>query len=254
MSQRMAEPAEATAAVASDPKAQDVMPAHPEAIVTQVIRDDPEMVHISNFISKEEAEHLIASAEGRWMRSTVTRGSASSLLGEKADAAEAGEQPLEAQEVYSQRNTSWQVRFPFDESAVVESVLARVATVAGCSLENVERLVLVRYMPGETFMKHHDGAQRPKTVFVYLNDVKEGGETQFPHLGLKVRPKCGTAMMWSNILPRTDETSEAAADRRMDHEALPPGEDCIKYGMNAFVNARPQRNCQNIKIVQQGGA
>mmetsp|Transcript_49382 Transcript_49382/g.117497 ORF Transcript_49382/g.117497 Transcript_49382/m.117497 type:complete len:259 (+) Transcript_49382:62-838(+) len=234
-------------------------PAHPKAIITQVIKEDPEMVHISNFVSQEEAEHLLHLAEGRWIRSTVTRGLASELLGEKCDVSheegvEAEQRPQASQEVFSERNTSSHVRLGYGESVVVERILARVATVTGYPLENVEKLVMVRYMPGETFMLHHDGAHRPKTVFVYLNDVSDGGETTFPYLGLKVRPKMGTAMMWQNNVPRSDEIGEAIADRRMDHEAVPPADGCIKYGMNAFVSERPQRDCSNIRIVKQGGA
>jgi len=30
----------------------------------------------------------------------------------------------------------------------------------------------------------------------YLNDVEEGGETEFPHFGLKIKPKAGKTIIW----------------------------------------------------------
>mmetsp|Transcript_9645 Transcript_9645/g.34313 ORF Transcript_9645/g.34313 Transcript_9645/m.34313 type:complete len:262 (+) Transcript_9645:42-827(+) len=235
------------------------------AIKAKTVCEDPKMVHFTDFLSPDEAAHLLRLAEGRWVRSTVTRGSASALLRqapnctpqsegcapsaceEKSPAEE--EVPEAPREVQSQTCTSSSCRLDYEESLVVERVIARAATVAGFPLEHVEKLVLVRYRPGETFKLHHDGAMRPKTVFAYLNDVPEGGETRFPHLGLQVRPSLGTAVMWPNVIGSGED---AEADRRMDHEALPPAEGYVKYGVNCFVNARPQRDCSHIKLVHIG--
>ncbi|KAF4693732.1 hypothetical protein FOZ60_010130 [Perkinsus olseni] len=81
---------------------------------------------------------------------------------------------------------------------------------------------------------HHDGAFRPWTVFVTLNDISRdaGGETLFPALGLKIRPKAGTALVWPNCL----ENGEA--DERVVHEALAP-RGVRKYAINCFVNEKP---------------
>merc|ERR1712187_547176 len=40
------------------------------------------------------------------------------------------------------------------------------------------------------------GLQRQATLLLYLNDVREGGETRFDHLGVSVRPKIGTALLF----------------------------------------------------------
>ena len=39
-------------------------------------------------------------------------------------------------------------------------------------------------------------ARRFLVFFVYLNDVKEGGETEFPTLDLQVSPECGTILVF----------------------------------------------------------
>lgn len=282
----------------------------PTVLKAKEILDDPKMTHFTDFLSPEECQHLIDIAEGRWIRSTVTRGSASALLTGKqnpgqaqqsfqkstpktqeqvaqAPAEEAKEVASEAanvaakgaaepggvdvthlmsgedvkkfetcapQEVQSTRCTSRTVRLEYNESQIVERIIARVASVTGHRMDHIEQLVLVRYAPGETFMLHHDGGHRPMTVFMYLNDCEEGGETYFPNLGFKIRPSTGTAVMWSNVVD--DGEGNQVADRRMDHEAVPPG-DCVtyKYGMNCFVNKDLQRDCGHIKIVQrQAGA
>ena len=41
-----------------------------------------------------------------------------------------------------------------------------------------------------------DSAMRFLVLFVYLNDVEEGGETEFPELDLTVTPKCGTMLLF----------------------------------------------------------
>ena len=42
----------------------------------------------------------------------------------------------------------------------------------------------------------YESARRFLVFFVYLNDVEEGGETEFVSLDLKVTPKCGTILVF----------------------------------------------------------
>lgn len=210
----------------------------PAQIKAQLVNDAPEMMLYFDFLSPQEAEHLVRLADGRWKRSTTSRAKASELLGSE-DKASRGV------ETEGETRTSSSVFFDFDEDPVVNRVAARVAHCAGFPLSHVEPLALIRYRPGEYFKQHHDGSMRAKTVFVYVNTVEpgSGGETYFPNLGLKIRPKACTAVMWGNRLP------DGSADRRVDHEAMPlVGEDCVKYGMNCFVNIKPQRDTSNIQI------
>jgi len=218
----------------------------PPCIMASVIHQDPKVMHYTGFLSAEEAAHIIALAEGRWVRSTVTRGSAKNLHRNGAESSSSSSNaapPMESVDIESDTCTSWTVRFGWEESPIVERIYARAAVVAECPLENLEHLVLVRYKKGQVFKRHHDGAMRPKTVFIYLNDVAEGGETYFPELGFRIRPALGTAAMWYN-------TIDGVADRRVDHEARPPAEGYEKFAMNCFVNAKPQRDCSHIQLVQ----
>ena len=41
-----------------------------------------------------------------------------------------------------------------------------------------------------------DSAMRFLVLFVYLNNVEEGGETEFPDLDLTISPECGTMLLF----------------------------------------------------------
>ena len=73
-----------------------------------------------------------------------------------------------------------------------------------------------RYEPGQQFKGHFDyfntdteywpreskmGGQRCWTAMVYLNEVEEGGSTDFSQMGLSVPPQAGMLLMWNNMLP-----------------------------------------------------
>ena len=73
-----------------------------------------------------------------------------------------------------------------------------------------------RYAVGQEFKPHHDwfdtseeywtpdvaaGGQRAWTTMVYLNNVLEGGATEFPRANIAVPPQAGTLIAWNNALP-----------------------------------------------------
>ena len=59
-----------------------------------------------------------------------------------------------------------------------------------------------KYSPGGHFASIH--AERTSyrhlhrmfAWMTYLNDVGDGGETEFTHFGLKIRPRCGQTLIW----------------------------------------------------------
>lgn len=63
------------------------------------------------------------------------------------------------------------------------------------------------------------------TVFMYLNDVEEGGGTHFGRLGITVQPKKGKVVIWPSVL---DEDPEEL-DERTHHEALPVTKVRVRY-------------------------
>ena len=62
-----------------------------------------------------------------------------------------------------------------------------------------------KYLPNEGYFKTHcenDGVldgyceRRVLAWMIYLNDVEDGGETEFPHQKEKVKPTRGTCLLW----------------------------------------------------------
>ena len=81
------------------------------------------------------------------------------------------------------------------------------------SIEQGEEVQAQRYLPGQEFKEHTDwfdssldynqvhltSGQRTWTLMIYLNDVEEGGETEFTELGYSFKPKKGKAIVWNNL-------------------------------------------------------
>eukprot|EP00930_Biecheleria_cincta_P045556 TRINITY_DN31398_c0_g1_i1.p1 TRINITY_DN31398_c0_g1~~TRINITY_DN31398_c0_g1_i1.p1 ORF type:complete len:241 (-),score=48.28 TRINITY_DN31398_c0_g1_i1:20-715(-) len=209
----------------------------PRKILASSISEDPKVLLYQDFVSEAEVAHLLQLCEGRWERSMVSKGLASELHGTNDGSKSVGE------EAVGETRTSSSVHLSWDETIVTERIAARVASVTGSQLAQVEPLVMLRYEPGQFFKMHHDGSMRPSTVFVYLNGLEPGGggETHFPHLGFQVKPSACTAIMWHN------RNEDGSADLRMKHEAKPVISG-IKYAMNCFVNINVQRDTSNIIV------
>jgi hypothetical protein len=71
-----------------------------------------------------------------------------------------------------------------------------------------EELRLKRYWPGgeDEFPDHvdvgdHASARRFVAALLYLNDVEEGGETEFPLWGQQIQPRAGSVMVFPPLWP-----------------------------------------------------
>lgn len=67
----------------------------------------------------------------------------------------------------------------------------------------LEQIRIKRYLNNgkEQFKEHVDvgnynSARRFLVFFLYLNTVEEGGETTFPSLNLRIKPKCGSILVF----------------------------------------------------------
>lgn len=71
-----------------------------------------------------------------------------------------------------------------------------------------EELRMKRYLPNDSdeFPPHvdvmdHASARRFLVAFFYLNDVEDGGETEFPGLELGFKPKAGSLLLFPPLWP-----------------------------------------------------
>jgi len=100
----------------------------------------------------------------------------------------------------------------------------------GIPIENMETIHVVKYEVGGEYKDHQDffhpgepyyddcmsrGGQRIKSVLFYLNDEFEGGETNFPMKGIKVKPVKSKAIIWDNI------NEDGTLDYESIHAGLP---------------------------------
>jgi len=206
----------------------------PAKIQAYVVSKDPHMTVIPHFFSPAECEHLIGLVDGCWNPS---------LVGQATYSSEEEYSKGDLENTLSKTRTSWSCMLRYAQTSIVERLEHRLAHVSGLPLEQLERLNMVRYAPGELFNEHHDGKFRPRTVFVYLNDLPEddlAGDTFFPVLGLSFRPRRGTAVIWSNILPGSEEE-----DSRMLHMGRAPNRG-VKYGVNCFFNVKCMRTMMEL--------
>ena len=92
-------------------------------------------------------------------------------------------------------------------------VQARMAAVLGAPMAMLEPFAVLHYAPGEEYGEHVDYldpaipayaaelermGQRVATCLIYLNDGYEGGETEFPQLGLKFKGGKGDALVFAS--------------------------------------------------------
>lgn len=108
---------------------------------------------------------------------------------------------------------------PVLEDIALRCVQLRIALAAGAGLVDAERLIVLRYEPGQEYRPHRDylppttlardrpkAGNRARTICVYLNDVEDGGETVFPVAGVEIAPRAGTAVVFDNL--RADGTPD----------------------------------------------
>ena len=96
---------------------------------------------------------------------------------------------------------------------VVTTVIRRLCDIADCEFSHAEALTALMYIPGGQYKVHPDyfpldthagqlqlanGGQRVKSIVCYLNEVAGGGETEFPDLGIKVKPVPGSVVYFEN--------------------------------------------------------
>lgn len=154
----------------------------------------PQVILLGNVLSDDECDAIIAHCGARYTRSTVTA---------EADGASVVHEGRTSEMAFIQRG----------ETEVAERIDRRLAALAHWSPECSEPFQLQKYGKTQEYRPHYDwldpdsaghrahlarGGQRLATFVLYLCDVEQGGGTVFPHLGLEVFPKKGSALWFLN--------------------------------------------------------
>lgn len=128
--------------------------------------------------------------------------------------------------------------------------IARIETkmtqVLGIDNNFAETMQGQRYQVGQEFKAHHDffhigeeywkqegpaGGQRSWTAMIFLNNVPDGGATEFPHVKIGIRPQAGTMLMWNNMNP----------DGTMNYKSLHTGTP-VKAGVKHIITKWYRQN------------
>jgi prolyl 4-hydroxylase len=152
---------------------------------------DLEIFTINNFLTENECEYLYSKILQNHKRSEVA--------GEGTTAA-----------TYNDARTSSTSDLPDTESKI-KKIKEKICAELGTTFENGEPMQGQLYEEGQQFKHHHDyfwgdgynnyclnSGQRTYTCMVYLNEVEEGGGTDFFHLGKTFTPKKRMAVIWKN--------------------------------------------------------
>jgi hypothetical protein len=130
---------------------------------------------------------------------------------------------------------------------VLALIRDRIARSLDSDTRYFEVTKLLRYEPGQQFSLHADfqepetpalarelalRGQRVMTFLVYLNDDYQGGETEFPRVGLRYRGRQGDALWFVNA------DAAGAPDHRTIHAGLPPVSG-TKWLLSQWVRSRP---------------
>lgn len=162
----------------------------------QVLSETPRIRRLEGFAPEGVCDWLIERARGKLARAR-TYDAAS------GDAIVAGSR------------TNSETDFDIVESdLVLISLRARIGEATGLPPVAMELSKVLHYAVGQAFAPHHDyldpdapglaaelqaRGQRLVTLLLYLNDDYEGGETDFPRLGLHHRGRRGDALMFANV-------------------------------------------------------
>jgi len=196
-------------------------------IKVQVLNRDPIIIQIDDFLTDDQSELMIKLAIEQGLERSTTTGSMKDGKFHR---------PIDDSRTSS---NSWCFNTCF-RNPIVNQVDEMIEHISARNKKNMEHYQLLHYNVGEQYKEHHDfiyeQSQMPQgprqfTFFLYLNTVEEGGETYFPRLKLKVKPKKGRAILWPNV-KFDDDTS---LHPETFHAALPviKGE---KYGANKWIH------------------
>ena len=167
---------------------------------------DPIVYVVKKFLSDEECNAFIKEATSNLKDSTV--------IGPD-------------KEIKLEARTSKNCWIEHNSNDLVLEVSKRLSILVQMPIRNAEQYQLVYYDQGGEYRAHFDsfdfdtaegkknwepGGQRMLSVIAYLNDVADGGGTDFPELGFTIPPKKGDVVVFHNT-----KENEIASDYPMIH-------------------------------------
>ena len=174
------------------------------------IAKDPEVVVFENLLTPQECDEIIKMSETKITASEVVDNDT-------------------GKNYSSDYRTSSGVMYSKGSTDLLRKLEEITAQVCNWPYENSEGFQVLHYKPGQQYKPHFDyfhedsagavnvigrAGNRVGTLLIYLNDVQEGGGTDFNKRGITVQPKKGSAVFFSFHDKQNRELSM--------HAGLPP--------------------------------
>ena len=198
----------------------------------RVLNIDPPVFTVDDFLSANECDMLTASAEASGGLKVSAIGGAANENIRTSRTVALNSHGLENHATKKAILSRAEYLLPAVEGLSKDADAFR-APEAGEGKWSFELPQVAHYSGGEYFKAHEDGFpiavaadkgyQRRATILVYLNDVDEGGETRFEHLGIEVAPKKGKALVFF------PSSAACMPDARTLHTATPAKEGHEKW-------------------------
>ncbi|MFZ1989212.1 MAG: 2OG-Fe(II) oxygenase [Alphaproteobacteria bacterium] len=194
-----------------------------------LLSESPRVGIVENFVSAEICDWAIARSRGRLTRAEIYNAVSKDV------------------EVSETRSNTTALFGLLETDLVMAFIQARMSAATGIPFDRMEAPAVLHYDPGEQITEHYDfvdpatpdydqeiagNGQRICTFLVYLNDDYEGGETEFPKLGISHKGKKGEGLFFINA------NAEGRADIRTEHAGRPPARG-EKWIISQFIRSRP---------------
>jgi len=225
----------------------------------EVVAWKPRAFLFRNFLTEEECDHLVATAEPTMVKSTVVDNNS-------------------GKSVASNIRTSSGTFLTRKQDDVIAKLEAKIAEASQIPEDNGEGIQILHYEIGQKYEAHYDyfhdkfnndaskGGQRIATMLMYLTTVDEGGETVFPasvdkphrgdtsgewsacaKRGVAVKARKGDALLFWSLKP------DGSEDTFSLHAGCPVIKGTKwsatkwmhvgKFGMEGMARARPSHEC-----------
>ena len=180
------------------------------SVAKEIISESPWICIVENVINQEES-YLVQYTGAPHLRPSITAAP-------------------DGQRVQIELRTSFDMMLEeMLEDINILLMQRRMADIVDTTPAYSEFLQLLRYQNGQEYRPHRDylppslitpledggAGQRESTVIIYLNDVQNGGETEFIELDKKIAPKMGRVLAFKNL------HEDGTPDTRTLHAGLP---------------------------------
>jgi len=196
---------------------------------------NPCVAVIDNFLSDDICDELISDLEnapGDWTRASV--------VGEGGT----------SEEHHARTNQS--KGLAYENSGAARRFLQYASKLVNLHPAQAENLSCIKYDIGQKYDAHEDNfkeldnntpeaGNRVCTVLLYLTDVIEGGETDFPYLNIRVAPKKGRVIYFETSHKGTEQGLKLSS-----HAAMP-----VIRGEKIAVNLWFRRTIYNQDLYQK---